>query len=64
MACLEYVGVIFEAEGEPAAYALYREDEHEVYLRQFFVARHCRRQGLGTVAIDISADKFGLATRD
>lgn len=49
----EYRGVIFEAETEPVAYALYREDDHEIYLRQFFVARQCRRQGIGRMVLEI-----------
>jgi ribosomal protein S18 acetylase RimI-like enzyme len=46
----EYCAVIFTLEGEPAAYALYRETASEIYLRQFFVRRDCRRRGLGREA--------------
>ena len=33
----EYRGVIFEEGGEVVAYALYREQPEEIYLRQLFV---------------------------
>jgi predicted acetyltransferase len=41
-----YEAVLFEEGGEVAAYALYRAQAGEVYLRHFFVVRHRRRQGL------------------
>src|SRR5687768_15264034 len=47
----EYKAVIFEDEGEAVAYALFRETEAEIYLRQFFVVRHRRREGIGRLAI-------------
>lgn len=43
----EYRATIFEDGGEVVAYALFREQAEEIYLRQFFVVRHRRRQGLG-----------------
>lgn len=46
----EYKAVIFDAE---AAYALYREDAKEIYLRQLFVKRGHRRQGIGREAVAI-----------
>jgi GNAT superfamily N-acetyltransferase len=46
-----YKAVIFENEADVLAYALYREDDHEIYLRQFFVARPQRRRGLGRQAM-------------
>ena len=53
----EYSAVIFNLDGEDetVAYALYRPDGDSIYLRQFFVARHCRRQHIGQVAIEILA---------
>ncbi len=48
-----YTAVIFEAAGEAVAYALYRVTAEEVYLRQFFVARGRRRQGIGRRAMAI-----------
>ncbi len=47
----EYRAVLFEDAGEAAAYALYREQPEEIYLRQFFVARNRRGQGIGRRAI-------------
>jgi ribosomal protein S18 acetylase RimI-like enzyme len=47
----EYRAVVFLRAGEPVAYALYRETPDEVYLRQLFVARDHRRQGMGRQAV-------------
>jgi len=48
----DYQAVLFEIEGRTAAYALYRPDEEGIiYLRHFFVCRHCRRQGVGREAM-------------
>jgi ribosomal protein S18 acetylase RimI-like enzyme len=49
----EYTAVIFEDHGEVVAYALYREEPEELYLRQLFVARNRRRQGIGRAAMEI-----------
>ena len=46
-----YRAVIFAVGSAPVAYALYRESEDEIYLRQFFVDRGYRRHGLGREAI-------------
>jgi predicted acetyltransferase len=46
-----YEAVLFEVEGEVAAYALYRAQPDEVHLRHFFVVRHRRRQGVGRQAM-------------
>ena len=43
----EYVAILFEDGGKVVAYALYREQPDEIYLRQLFVVRERRRQGLG-----------------
>src|SRR5260221_7927046 len=43
----EYKAIVFEDGGEVVAYALFREQVDEIYLRQFFVVRHRRRQGIG-----------------
>lgn len=48
----EYQVVIFDAGSDPVAYALYREDDKDVYLRQLFVDRGHRRQGIGKQAMD------------
>jgi GNAT superfamily N-acetyltransferase len=49
----EYRAIIFEEGGTPVAYALYRRDPGSIYLRQFFVSRDHRRQGLGRRAMEI-----------
>jgi len=47
----DYEATLFESEGEVVAYALYREEPDLIYLRQLYVQRHCRRQGLGREAL-------------
>ena len=49
----EYRAVIFKAEGDVVAYALFCEQVEEIYLRQFFVVRHQRRRGFGRQAVEI-----------
>jgi predicted acetyltransferase len=49
----EYAAIIFEDHGDGVAYALYREDPEELYLRQLFVVRNRRRQGIGRAAMKI-----------
>lgn len=49
----EYAAVIFEDGKDVVAYALYREQAEEIYLRQLFVVRNRRRQGLGRQAVEI-----------
>ena len=49
----EYAAVLFEKDGEVVAHALYREQPEEIYLRQLFVMRNRRRQGLGRRAMEI-----------
>jgi GNAT superfamily N-acetyltransferase len=53
-----YDAVIFEHDGQVAAYALYHSLPEEVHLRHFFVARHLRRQGIGREAFGILRDKI------
>ena len=47
-----YEGLIFEDGAEPVAYALFRDDESGVYLRQLFVVRHRRREGIGRRSVE------------
>jgi len=47
----EYRAVIFDWNGRPAGYALYREEPEYAYLRQFFVQSDCRRKGIGRAAV-------------
>ncbi|MBN1220929.1 MAG: GNAT family N-acetyltransferase [Anaerolineae bacterium] len=49
----DYQAIIFEEDGAVVAYALYRNDGAEIYLRQFFVVRHRRREGIGRRAMQI-----------
>jgi len=49
----EYRAVIYEDGGEVVAYALFRESADEIYLRQLFVVRHRREQGIGHRAVEI-----------
>jgi GNAT superfamily N-acetyltransferase len=49
----DYQAVIFEVDVAPIGYALFRPEEHGIHLRQFFIARHARRKGLGRTAIGL-----------
>ena len=49
----DYTAVIFNEDQNPVAYALYRETDAEIYLRQLFVKRGIRRQGIGRHAMQI-----------
>jgi GNAT superfamily N-acetyltransferase len=47
-----YQAVLFEtSEGEPLAYALFRDDGETLFLRQFFVVRAYRQTGVGRAAM-------------
>jgi GNAT superfamily N-acetyltransferase len=59
----EYAAVIFENDGEVIAYALYREQSEEIYLRQLFVMRNRRRQGIGRKMIEILRSKIWPNTK-
>jgi ribosomal protein S18 acetylase RimI-like enzyme len=51
-----YKAVLFERDGRVLAYALYTDQtEHAdaIYLRQIYVDRSCRRQGVGREAMKI-----------
>ncbi len=61
-----YRAVLFEREGQVLAYALYTDQtEHadEIYLRQIFVDRSCRRQGVGREAMRILLEKIWPAKK-
>jgi predicted acetyltransferase len=49
----EYRAVIYEVNQEVVAYALFREQPEEIYLRQLFVVHRHRRQGIGRQAMQI-----------
>lgn len=59
----EYVAILFEEGREVVAYALYREDPDEIYLRQLFVVRHRRRQGLGKQAMHLLRSEIWPKTK-
>ena len=59
----EYAAVIFEDGGEVVAYALYREQPEEIYLRQLFVLRNRRRQGIGRKAFEILRSRIWPANK-
>jgi predicted acetyltransferase len=50
----EYSAVLFNEDAEPVGYAVVRDNEGRgVLLRQFFVVRHRRREGIGRRALDL-----------
>ena len=55
--------VIYEDAGEIVGYALFREQEEEIYLRQLFIVRHRRRQGLGRRAVEILRSQIWPTTK-
>lgn len=54
----EYAAVIFEEGKEVVAYAVFREQPQEIYLRQLFVVRNRRRKGIGRKAMKILRTKI------
>lgn len=54
----DYTAVIFEKDGKSIAYALFREDEDEIYLRQLFVKRENRNQGIGKEAVRLLKEEI------
>ena len=48
-----YSVVLFETDGQPVAYLLYRSDGDGTYIRQFYVDRAHRRRKLGSRCLDI-----------
>lgn len=59
----EYRAVIYEDGGEIVAYALFREQAEEIYLRQLFVVRHRRSQGIGRCAVEILRSRIWPKTK-
>ena len=49
----EYHAVVFEQQHVPIAYALYSTEHNGIYLRQFFVDRQHRKQGIGRQALHL-----------
>ena len=59
----EYRAIIYEDGGEIVAYAFFREQPEEIYLRQLFVVRHRRSQGIGRWAVDILRSQIWPKTK-
>jgi ribosomal protein S18 acetylase RimI-like enzyme len=62
----EYRAVMFELDGRTVAYVLYTDrTEHAdtVYLRQIFVDRTCRRQGVGREVMRILLEEIWPADK-
>ena len=53
----DYTAILFE-ENQIVAYALYRNSDDSIYLRQLFVHRAHRRQGIGRRAMNILFQKI------
>ena len=54
----EYTAVLFENDGAVVAYAVYARQPEKIYLRQLFVVRNRRRQGIGRQAMEILRSKI------
>ncbi|HLX60418.1 MAG TPA: GNAT family N-acetyltransferase [Planctomycetota bacterium] len=59
----DYTAVIFEDADVVVAYALYREFAGEIYLRQLFVIRARRREGIGKRAVEILRSEYWDKTK-
>ncbi len=59
----EYRGVIYEDGGQIVGYALFREEPEQIHLRQFFIVRHRRGQGLGRHAVEILRSRVWPKTK-
>ena len=59
----EYRAVIYEDAGAFVAYALFREQPEEIYLRQLFVVRHRRSKGIGRQAVKILRSQIWPKTK-
>ena len=53
-----YEAVLFEDAGRVVGYALFRREPEHIYLRHFFVARDCRRRGIGRAALGWLREQF------
>jgi predicted acetyltransferase len=47
----EYEATLFEHDGRPVGYALFRREADHVYVRQFYVDREYRRRDVGRTAV-------------
>ena len=53
-----YRAVLFSVENNPVAYALFRENPTEIYLRHLFVSRDHRRLGHGRKSMQILREEI------
>ncbi|AZN40981.1 GNAT family N-acetyltransferase [Paenibacillus albus] len=60
----EYNAYLFNEQGVVKGYALVKHARQPLYLRQFFICRESRRQGLGKVAFAKLLDYLGTDTID
>lgn len=54
----DYTAVLFETDGAVVACAIYAGQPEKIYLRQLFVVRNRRRQGIGRQAMEILREKI------
>ncbi|MFZ0829013.1 MAG: GNAT family N-acetyltransferase [Verrucomicrobiia bacterium] len=59
----EYTAVLFEIDGAVVACAVFAEQPEKIYLRQLFVVRDRRRQGIGRQAMEIMRAKIWPANK-
>ncbi|MFD1775034.1 GNAT family N-acetyltransferase [Paenibacillus rhizophilus] len=60
----EYRAYLFTEDGEVKGYALVDHSRNPLYLRQFFICRHCRRNGYGRAAFTTLAWYLGTDRLD
>ncbi|MDR3085896.1 MAG: GNAT family N-acetyltransferase [Christensenellaceae bacterium] len=58
----EYSAYFFESKGEIVGYALLRLSEEPPFLRQFFICRGRRREGLGRAAFEALLRELSLSS--
>lgn len=54
-----YKAYLFEAGGDVKGYALVDHSQQPLYLRQFFICRHCRREGWGRAGFHLLLRELG-----
>ena len=60
----DYRAAIFAVADDVVGYVLYRLENDHVYIRQFFIVRNRRRQGLGRAAMDwLRSQEWARTTR-
>ncbi len=60
----EYKAFVFEVDGKPVGYALYRIESEYVYLRQLFVQPKMRRRGIARRALEwLCQNAWGMHPR-